>query len=194
VAYSDRFEVYRPGQLTLAKGDRIRITVNGKTKDGKHKLANGDLLTLRGFTKQGDLIVDHDWVIGKDFGHLTHGYCVTSHASQGKTVDKVFAGISSESLPATNRRTLYVAATRGKEQCLVVTDNKAELAKAAERRDEPLSATEFMQTARRKPTLRQRLGKHLAFARRLNYFNGTHQRQSDPVRAPSLQKEFVHVR
>jgi ATP-dependent exoDNAse (exonuclease V) alpha subunit len=194
VEYADRFEVYRPGHLMLAAGDRIRITTNGRTKDGKHKLANGDLLTLRGFTKQGDLIVDHDWVIAKEFGHIGHGYCVTSHAAQGRTVDKVFAGISSESLPATNRRTLYVAATRGKEQCLIVTDNKAELAKAAERRDEPLSATEFVQTARRKPTLRQRLYKHLAFARRLNYFNRTHERQPDPVRTPSLQKEIGHVR
>ena len=83
LAYADRFEVYRPGQLALAAGDRLRITTNGRTKDGKHKLANGDLLTLRGFTKQGDLVVDHDWVIAKEFGHLTHGYCVTSHACAG---------------------------------------------------------------------------------------------------------------
>jgi conjugative relaxase-like TrwC/TraI family protein len=193
VEYADRFEVYRPGQLTLAKGDRIRITVNGKTKDGKHKLANGDLLTLKGFTKQGDLIVDHGWVIGKEFGHIAHGYCVTSHASQGRTVDKIFAGISSESLPATNRRTVYVAATRGREQCLIVTDNKAELMKAAERPDEPLSATEFVQT-RRKPTLRQRLGKHLAFARRLSYFNRTHERQADQTRTPSFDRENAHAR
>ena len=33
-----RFETYRPVQLALAPGDRIRITAGGKTKDGKHRL------------------------------------------------------------------------------------------------------------------------------------------------------------
>ena len=140
-------------------------------------------------------MVDHGWGWSKDFGHLAHGYCVTSHAGKGGTVEKVFAGISSESLPATNRRTLYVAATRGKEQCLVVTDNKAELAKAVQRPDEPMSATEFAQTRRRKPTLRQRLYQHLAFARRLNYFNRTHEgRVPDLHRTPPLQREHSHER
>ena len=108
-----RFEAYRPTQFALAVGDRVRITAGGKTKDGKHRLSNGSLLTVQGFTKRGDIIVDHGWVIDRDFGHLTHGYVVTSHASQGVTVDKVFIGMSSESFPATYQRTAYVAVTRG---------------------------------------------------------------------------------
>ena len=111
-----RFEAYRPTQLALAVGDRVRITAGGKTKDGKHRLSNGSLLSVEGFTKRGDIIVDHGWVIDRDFGHLTHGYVVTSHASQGVTVDKVFVGVSSQSFPATYQRTAYVAVTRGKEQ------------------------------------------------------------------------------
>jgi conjugative relaxase-like TrwC/TraI family protein len=195
VQYADRFEVYRPGQLMLAAGDRIRITANGRSKDGKHRLNNGDLLTLKAFTKRGDLIVDHDWVIAKEFGHIAHGYCVTSQASEGKTVDKVFAGISSESLPATNRRTLYVAATRGREQCTVVTDDKAALVKAAEKADEPMSATEFLQHCHRKPTLRQRLTKLLAFRRRTASLGATHELgQYQPLRTASEQRENVHVR
>ena len=71
---ADRFEVYRPTQFALAVGDRVRVTAGGKTKDGKHRLSNGSLLTVQGFTKRGDLIVDHGWVIDRDFGHLTHGY------------------------------------------------------------------------------------------------------------------------
>ena len=113
---ANRFEAYRPTQLALAVGDRVRITAGGKTKDGKHRLSNGSLLSVEGFTKRGDIIVDHGWVIDRDFGHLTHGYVVTSHASQGVTVDKVFIGMSSQSFPATYQRTAYVAVTRGKEQ------------------------------------------------------------------------------
>ena len=52
---------------------------------------------------------------------------MTSHASQGATVDKVFVAISSESAAATNQRTAYVAVTRGKEQALLFTEDKAEL-------------------------------------------------------------------
>ncbi len=91
-----RYEVYRPKQLTLAVGDRVRITAGGKTKDGKHRLSNGSLLDVKGFTSRGDIIVNHGWVIDRDFGHLTFGYVVTSHASQGVTVDKVFVGMSGE--------------------------------------------------------------------------------------------------
>src|SRR5436305_7371536 len=43
LAFADRFEVYRPAQLTLAAGDRVRVTANDITKGGKHKLRNGAL-------------------------------------------------------------------------------------------------------------------------------------------------------
>lgn len=163
---ADRFEVYRPVALPLAAGDRIRITAGGKSKDGKHRLNNGSLFSVHGFTKRGDIIVDHGWIIDKDFGHLTHGYCTTSHASQGATVDKVFVAIASESVPATNQRTAYVALTRGKEQAVVFTDDTMALLKAVSRADQPLSATELSESAPQQANLRDRL-KQLAIARGL---------------------------
>jgi len=193
--YAQRFEVYRPVQLTLAAGDRIRITANGMTRDGKHRLNNGSLYTIRGFTGQGDAIIDHGWVIGKDFGHIAHGYVVTSQASQGKTVDKVFIGQSAESFGASNQRQFYVSVSRGKEQAVIFTDDKEQLLQAVERPDEPLSATEFVQGMRRKPRLCQRLHKHVAFLRRVGYFAQTHeQRLPDPHRTASLPWENTHVR
>ncbi|MBS0207749.1 MAG: relaxase domain-containing protein [Planctomycetes bacterium] len=165
---ADRFEVYRPTQLTLAVGDRIRVTAGGKTKDGKHRLSNGSLFNVQGFTRRGDVVVDHGWVIDREFGHLTHGYCTTSHASQGDTVNKVFVAIASESLPATTQRTAYVALTRGKEQAVVFTDDRISLLKAVGRPDEPMSATELSEAAKQ-PGLKDRL-KQLAFARGLSVF------------------------
>ena len=91
-------------QLALAVGDRVRITAGGKTKDGKHRLSNGVAVSRsQGFTKRGDMVVDHGWVIDRDFGHLTHGYAMTSHASQGMTVDKVFIGMSERIIPGDHR-------------------------------------------------------------------------------------------
>ena len=149
VGFADRFDVYRPVALSFGVGERIRVTAGGTTKDGEHRLSNGSMFTVQGFTKRGDIVVDHGWVIDRDFGHLTHGYVVTSHSSQGLTVDKVFIGLSSDSFPATNERTGYVAVTRGKEQALIFTDDREGLIKSISKPDEPLSATEI---AERQPT------------------------------------------
>ena len=153
IELAKRFEAYRPAQLELASGDRIRITAGGNTKDGKHRLSNGSLMTVHGFTKTGDIVVDHGWVIDRDFGHLSHGYCVTSHASQGVTVDKVFIGISSESFPATNDRTGYVAVTRGREMAQIFTDDASELLRVLHREDVPLSATDISESGQKETGL-----------------------------------------
>lgn len=183
VELAERFEVYRPAQLALAPGDRVRITAGGKTKDGRHRLTNGAILTVEGFTRRGDLIVDHGWVIDRDFGHLTHGYVTTSHASQGDTVDKVFVAISSESLPATNQRTAYVALTRGKEQAVIFTDDREELLKAVSKPDEPLSATQLGESTNGAVGSHDRLGKPLELARRLAaVFQQTAARTLNPER------------
>jgi hypothetical protein len=150
IALANRFEAYRPAELNLATGDRVRVTAGGKTRDGKHRLDNGSLFNVAGFTRRGDIIVDHGWVIDRDFGHLAHGYVITSHASQGATVNKVFVGISSESIPATDQRTAYVALTRGKEQVQVFTDDKNDLLNAMCREDDPLSATDVAEESKRK--------------------------------------------
>ena len=189
--HAKRFEVYRPVPLALAVGDRVRITAGGKTKDGKHRLSNGSLFTVEGFNQRGDLIVNDGWVIDRDFGHLAHGYVVTSHASQGATVDKVFVGISHESFPATGQRTAYVAVTRGKEQAVIYTDDRNELLKAAGRPDEPMSATELAQPAD-KPTLRDKM-KRLSFTRGLNVFASRNETMPNPARE-AAQREVDHAR
>jgi conjugative relaxase-like TrwC/TraI family protein len=183
---AERFEVYRPTELALAVGDRVRITAGGKTKDGKHRLSNGTLLTVQGFNKRGDVIVNHGWVIDRDFGHLTHGFVVTSHASQGATVDKLFVGMSSESFPATTERTAYVALTRGREQVQIFTNDREELMKAVTRPDDPMSATELTQGTPQKPTLRKNKG--LAFAR------GRAAMEPGLAKSPAVERGLDHER
>ena len=165
ITLANRFELYRPTELAVAVGDRVRVTARGKTKDGKHLLSNGAILTVNGFTKQGDLVVDHGWVVSREFGHLTPGYVVTSHASQGGTVDKVFVGMSSESFPATGQRTAYVAATRGKEEVQIFTDDKDGLWKAINRPDDPMSATDLAEPVQPPSVKRGPMKKRLAFGR-----------------------------
>jgi ATP-dependent exoDNAse (exonuclease V) alpha subunit len=191
---ANRFELYRPTQFALAVGDRVRITAGGTTKEGEHRLSNGSLLTVQGFTKRGDLIVDHGWVIDRDFGHLTYGVAITSHASQGVTVDKVFVGVSSESFPATYQRTAYVAVTRGREQAQVFTDDRIAMLKAVSRPDDPMSATELSEATPQKPTLPGRLKKHLGFARGLGVFGARNDSPQPGVAREAAQREMDNAR
>jgi ATP-dependent exoDNAse (exonuclease V) alpha subunit len=159
-----RFQVYRPETIRVAAGDRLRVTAGGKTADGRHRLNNGALYTVEGFTASGDVVVDNGWVIGKNFGHIAYGYVVTSHAAQGKTVDKVLIGQSHLSLPASDRQQLYVSVSRGREQVVIFTDDKAALREAVARDRERLTATEVFRP--RKAPGRERLKRHLSFLRR----------------------------
>ena len=95
-----RFEAFRSRSLTLAPGDLVRITHNGFTADGKHRLNNGSLYRIHRFDDRGNLVLENGWTLSREFGHLAYGYVVTSHASQGKSVQDVFLGQSSQSFPA----------------------------------------------------------------------------------------------
>ena len=182
-----RFQAYRAAGVRLAAGDRLRITANGKTADGRHRLNNGSLFTVKGFTPGGDIILDNDWTVSRDFGHVAYGYVVTSHAAQGKTVDKVLIGQSEASLPASDRRQLYVSVSRGREQATIFTDDKQALREAVRRGNERLTATEVF---RRKKPGREWLSRHLWFQRRSADMAAAHAIHS---RTP-LQKGIDHER
>ncbi len=142
---AERFSVFRPAELELSPGDRIRVSRGGSTADNAHRLNNGDVFTVKGFTNTGDIQLSNGWTVARDFGHLAHGVVVTSHASQGKTVDRVFVGQSSWSFGASSREQFYVSASRGREQVVVFTDDKATLLDAVSHSDERLSGTELVQ-------------------------------------------------
>lgn len=138
-----RFQLFRTGALELAAGDRVRITRNGMTLDGKHRLNNGAIYEVVRFDGDGNIVLDNGWVVSRDYGHLAHGYCTTSHASQGKTVDRVLIGQSAESFPASSREQFYVSVSRGREQATIYTDDREALLAAVDRADERMTATEL---------------------------------------------------
>jgi ATP-dependent exoDNAse (exonuclease V) alpha subunit len=81
------------------------------------------------------------------FRMFTAGYCVTSHASQGRTVDHVFVAVDSSTLQAAHLNQFYVSCSRGREQVRVYTDSVEFLEEAVHRRAERLSATELVERA-----------------------------------------------
>ena len=138
-----RFQVYEARKITLAAGDWLRITQNGFTKD-KQRLNNGDLKQVKGFTKDGAIKLVNGWVVSKDYGNLTHGYCLTSYGSQSKGVDCVFVAESSESFRAADREQFYVSASRFKEALTIYTDDKHELLNAVRKSSHRPSAMDLV--------------------------------------------------
>ena len=137
------FRLCESGRLALAPGDRVRITQNGFTMDGR-QLNNGDLKQVGGFTKSGDIKLANGWVLSKDYGNLTHGYCVTSYGAQSKGVDCVFVAESSESFRAADRQQFYVSASRFKEALTIYTDDKQQLLEAVSKSSERPSAMDLL--------------------------------------------------
>ena len=161
-----RFQVYERSEIALAAGDTIRMTKNMKTADRRHEVNNGAMYELAGFEENGDLHLKNGWTISKDSGHVTHGYVTTSHASQGKTVDRVFIAQGSESAGAASREQLYVSASRAKERCTIYTDDKDALLSAAKRSGVRMAATELAAEGSH-PSRKGRLQEHAELVIRL---------------------------
>ncbi|MBE7506224.1 MAG: AAA family ATPase [Planctomycetia bacterium] len=133
ISEAAKFQVFKRDVLPIAPGDVIRITRNGKTLDGKHRLNNGAIFPVKKFDANGDIVLANGWTVAQDYGHLSHGYCITSHAAQGKTVDHVFIGQSSQSFPASSREQFYVSASRGAKASpsIPTTRNRCSMPSAA---------------------------------------------------------------
>ncbi len=103
--------------MKVAAGDKLLLQANWPKK-----FVNGELVEVKAI--QGDSVLLADGrVIPADYRTFTHGYAVTSHAAQGKTVAEVLLVASSRSLPAINQEQFYVSISRGRERCQIFTDD-----------------------------------------------------------------------
>lgn len=121
-----RFTVYEERQIALAKGDLVKITRNGDSANAK-RLNNGNVFSIKELTKRGEIVLSNGARLNVNHGHLTHGYCQTSHSSQSKSVKDVLVAQSSNSMLAASREQFYVSASRGKQTIRIYTDNRREL-------------------------------------------------------------------
>jgi len=128
---SKRYDVFQKTEIGLSKGDKLRITRNGFALDGK-RLENGQILDVVKANKKGNLILlSQDgktrFEISRNYGHLNHAQCVTSHAAQSKTVDYVFIMQPASTFPATDAKQVYVSISRGRLEARIYTDGRVEL-------------------------------------------------------------------
>jgi conjugative relaxase-like TrwC/TraI family protein len=131
-------------KLKIAGGDKLLLQANASRK----RFINGELVEVLAI--QGDSVVLADGrVIPQNYRTFTHGYAVTSHAAQGKTVDEVLVVASSRSLPAINQQQFYVSISRGRDACRVFTDDAEMLRSHVTRSSARLAAVEVVPPAKR---------------------------------------------
>ncbi len=149
---AEKVQVFRPATLPVAVGDKLRFTAGGTSMDG-HRLNNGATYDVAGFTPTGQIVLNNGWKLAADWGHVARGFVSTSHASQGRSVDRVILCQSAQSQGAASQEQFYVSASRGKSSCLILCDSKATVRDQLNRSEVTLSATEFVRDRSR---LRQR--------------------------------------
>ena len=120
---ADSFDVGEARELKVAAGDWLLLQAN----QGKDFI-NGERVQVREI-QNGRVGLTDGRTIPAAYNTFTHGYAVTSHSSQSKTVDDVLLVASSKSFAAVNREQFYVSISRGREGVHVFTDDAELLAR-----------------------------------------------------------------
>ncbi|MDI1254585.1 MAG: MobF family relaxase [Flavobacterium sp.] len=145
-SHSSRYDVFVEREISLSKGDKVLINDNSFDVN-KKRLDNGTMLEVTAVSKSGTIKLRNakskaTYEIDKGFGHIAYAHCVTSYASQGKTVDEVFIYQPAATFPATDAKQFYVSVSRGKDCAQIYTDDKEALLRYASELGERLSALE----------------------------------------------------
>jgi hypothetical protein len=147
ISKCQHYSVYDRQEITIAKGDRVMMTDGSTDRSGK-RLDNGTMLTVTKVTKDGTFELVNEksktsYILDKDFGSINYAHCITSHASQGKTVDEVFIYQPATTFGATDAKQFYVSVSRGKQKAHLYTDDKEELLAEVQHSGERQSALEL---------------------------------------------------
>jgi conjugative relaxase-like TrwC/TraI family protein len=123
------FEVSKVQPLEVCPGDKLLVRAN----DHAGGFINGEVLTVSGISAGKIRTVGGRVIETALFRQFCHGFAVTSHKSQSKTADHVV--VAAEHLDA---RSAYVACSRGRQSCAVLTPEKESL--LARMQDDPRRA------------------------------------------------------
>ena len=137
------FNVYTQEQVPLAVGDTLRITKNFRA--GTSRFRNNELCTVTAIDRESITVYDGRVIKRSGSLHLDQGIAVTSHASQGKTVDQVIVSVPVAAFSQTNEAQFYVSMSRARHAMHLYTDSKAALKEAVMKPSERLSPLELLE-------------------------------------------------
>jgi conjugative relaxase-like TrwC/TraI family protein len=194
------FSVFEAKPIALAAGDKLLLEAN--RREAGLRITNGELVTVARLT-QGQIELEDGRTLPGTYRQFDHGYAVTAHRSQGKTVDAVI--VSGDRM---SRELFYVAATRGRESLTLVTSNAAGFAESIGVSSQRQSASELAQRAEqekalRMPGLAKSAGEpldrdwvlHVASLSRSEGFQAesrTEQKLDEPLKEQKQEREIGH--
>lgn len=123
--------VWTEEKIKVSTGDRLQLRAPFEEK--QTKIANGTMLEVGKITPETlSLMSDKGKAVMLDKEQpyaIDYGYVVTSHSSQGKTIDRVLIHAeTSESKQILNERMAYVAVSRARDEAFIFTDDAEKLA------------------------------------------------------------------
>jgi conjugative relaxase-like TrwC/TraI family protein len=136
-----KWDVLVSSTIQVSVGDQIRVT--GGFREGKNVFKNNDIAEVREITDT-ELILNDGRRMRRDGARIDQGVCITSHASQCRTVDQVVV------LPdGVDAKGWYVSLSRAREGMHVYTRDKAALRQSVMYPGERKSVWELIQALRR---------------------------------------------
>jgi hypothetical protein len=135
--HAGTFDVFEAKPIEVSAGDRLLLTAN--RRDAGLRVTNGELVTVSGIDALGRIHLEDGRQLPVNYRSFTHGYAVTAHRSQGKTVDSVI--LSGDGM---QKELFYVAASRGRHSVTVITSDKERLQETVGRSMARTSATELV--------------------------------------------------
>ena len=123
----------------MSAGNKLLLQANWKEKHFHD--TNGELVTVAA-VRSGAIVLDGGRQMPADYRQFAHGYAVTAHRSQGRTVD--FEVISADRMP---KDLFYVSVTRAREGLTVITSDTVALHESIGVSGDRQSATELARRA-----------------------------------------------
>jgi ATP-dependent exoDNAse (exonuclease V) alpha subunit len=113
------FSIQERGQIEIAPGDRLLLM--GNRREPEFCATNGELVKVHG-VDGGRIRLENGRTLPANYHEFDHGYAITAHRSQGKTVDSVI--ISGDLM---KQEQFYVAASRGRDGITIITSDVEQL-------------------------------------------------------------------
>jgi len=154
-------EVFREEPRRFAVGDRIQyreaqVPEGSRVKVDGYRIANGQVGVIRAIDGKGRAQIQLEGSgrrVALDLGRpqpIDHAYALTSHSSQGRTVDRALVVVDTEqSRELVNRQQFYVGISRARLEARVFTDSREELPRAVDRDAGKASALALVKGQRR---------------------------------------------
>ncbi|MHB1743407.1 MAG: MobF family relaxase [Acidobacteriaceae bacterium] len=141
------YSVHKRQPMEVAAGDRLLLT--GNRRSPEFQATNGELVMVRNVEGR-NIHLEDGRTIPHNYHEFAHGYAVTAHRSQGKTVDVVIV-----SADAMKQELFYVAASRGREEIAIVTSDREQLRESLGISTARPSATELSRELKHEPAMHE---------------------------------------